>query len=383
MSLEHRPTPWRCADAEEWPFVIPDDNRFESDPADALPEDPGLPAGWIVDTPDGSDPATVERLTELLRAHERAGRGWAGSGEGEVLVEVSEHGLAMRENVVVRDPGGRIQAWGSVHDRAVGRMLFVHIVDREIDERVADRCSDVLFEWAEAQAKAVGGARGLAEQQIDTGAFADDARQHGWLEEAGFTRVRTWWQMSRSVVAEEAELVPDPARWERKGVVFRLVERQGGPDSDGMPDEADLRAVHDVLEGAFTDHFNSAEETFQEFIHRLREDPGHRWDHWWLAEIVDGGDGDPEPAGALVGTVSESATGPDVSYLGVLESARGRGVATGLLRTIIADAASRNRDRVGLEVDADSPTGADGLYTAMGWGTKYVTESWHRDVPVA
>jgi hypothetical protein len=57
-------------------------------------------------------------------------------------------------------------------------------------------------------------------------------------------------------------------------------------------------------------------------------------------------------------------------------------VATGLLRTIIADAAARGRDRVGLEVDADSPTGADGLYTAMGWGTKYVTESWHKDVTV-
>jgi len=282
----------------------------------------------------------------------------------------------MRENLVVRDPDGLIRAWGSVHDRAEGRMLFVHVVDREIDERAADACSDALFAWAEAQARAVGAARGLAEQQIDTGAFADDVRQHGWLEDAGFTRVRTWWQMSRSVEAAEAELVPDPARWERKGVVFRLVERQG----DGLPDVEDLRAVHDVLEGAFTDHFNSAEETLQEFVHRLREDPGHRWDHWWLAELEDG-----EPAGALVGTVSESATGPDgsyVSYLGVLESARGRGVATGLLRTIIADAASRGRDRVGLEVDADSPTGADGLYTSMGWGTKYVTESWHRDVTV-
>ena len=83
--------------------------------------------------------------------------------------------------------------------------------------------------------------------------------------------------------------------------------------------------------------------------------------------------------------MSESGTGPDgsyVSYLGVLEAARGRGVAKGLLRTIIADAAARGRDRVGLEVDADSPTGADGLYTSMGWKTKYVTESWHRDVPV-
>ena len=77
--------------------------------------------------------------------------------------------------------------------------------------------------------------------------------------------------------------------------------------------------------------------------------------------------------------------GPDgsyVDYLGVLEQARGRGVAKGLLHTIIADAAARGRDRVGLEVDADSPTGADGLYVTMGWHTKYVTESWHRDVTV-
>ncbi len=378
MGLSYRPEQAAPA-CGTMALVIPEDNRFESDPDDVLPPDPGLPGGWVVDTPDAADPETVARLTDLLRAHERVGRGWAGSGEDDVLVEISQHGTATRENLAVRDPSGLIRAWASVHDRAEGRMLFVHVVDRELDEHLADQCSDVLFEWAEAQAKSVGAARGRAEQQIDTGAFAEDERQHAWLADAGFERVRTWWQMSRSVEAGEAELVPDPARWERQGVVFRLVERESG----GMPDEADLRAIHDVLEGAFTDHFNSAEETFHEFIHRLREDPGHRWDHWWLAEIIDGGD--VEPAGALVGTVSESATGPDgsyVSYLGVLESARGRGVATGLLRTIVADAASRQRDRVGLEVDADSPTGADGLYTAMGWGTKYATESWHRDVPV-
>ncbi len=125
--------------------MIPEDNRFESDPTDALPDDPGLPAGWVAETPDGDDPATVERLTELLRDHERAGRGWAGSGEDDVRVEVSERGVAMRENLVVRDPDGQIQAWGSVHDRAEGRMLFVHIVARDVDERVADRCSDVLL----------------------------------------------------------------------------------------------------------------------------------------------------------------------------------------------------------------------------------------------
>lgn len=358
--------------------VIPEDNRFESDPTEVLPDDPGLPEGWVADAPDGADPVTVTRLTELLRAHESAGRGWPGSGVDDVLVEVSEHGLSMRENLVVRDPDGVIRAWGSVHDRAAGRMLFVHIVERSLPEPVAGACSGVLFTWARAQAREVGAARGLPTQQIDTGAFADDVRQHKWLAGAGFQQVRTWWQMSRPVVPQDADLVPDPARWERKGVLFR---RLGGPGR--MPDEADLRAIHDVLEGAFTDHFNSQEETFEEFIHRLREDPGHRWDHWWIAEILDGEE--PEPAGALVGTVSESSNGPDgsyVAYLGVLESARGRGVATGLLKGIISDAAERGYDRVGLEVDADSPTGADSLYVGMGWKTKYVTESWHLDVPV-
>ncbi len=357
-----------------------DESRFESNFEEIVGE-PGLPAGWTIETPDPSDRFTLARLTQLLRDHERSGRGWAASGVDDVLVEVSEAGLRTRENVVVRDRDAQVQAWGSVHDRAGGRMLFVHIVSRELPEGLGRSCSAVLVEWAVGQARAVGAARGLDVQQIDTGAFDDDDRQHRWLSAAGFTQVRTWWQMTRPVTPDEAALVPSTELWESDKARFRTVRRAG----DGMPDDDDLRGVHQVLEGAFVDHFNSWEESFEEFLHRLREDPGHRWDHWWLAE-VDLGDGNGvTPVGALIGTVSESATGPDgsyVSYLGVLESARGRGVAKGLLHTIIADAASRDRDRVGLEVDADSSTGADGLYVAMGWTTKYVTQSWHRDVPV-
>jgi mycothiol synthase len=359
--------------------VIPSENRFESDPVAALGAVSGLPTGWSVTTPDPADRFDVARLTRLLRAHELHGRGWAAAGVDDVLVEVSERGLRTRANVVVRDQHGDIHAWGSVHDRSVGRMLFVHVVERDLPHDVEDRCSDLLLGWAQAQARVLGAARGLDTQQIDTGAFAGDERQARWLSDAGFDRVRTWWQMSRPVEPTEADVVESPEHWETDGVVVRLV----GRTRDGMPDEDDLRGVHEVLEGAFVDHFNSNEETFEEFLYRLREDPGHRWDHWWLAEIVDGDE--TRPVGALIGTAAESVDGPDgsyVSYLGVLEAARGRGVAKGLLRTIIADAAARGRDRVGLEVDADSPTGAAGLYTSMGWQTKYVTESWHRDVPI-
>ena len=351
--------------------MIPEESRFEPDPEELVEAPAGLPAGWTVSTPDPDDPADLRRLTELLRAHEREGRGWAGADKTDVLLEVSDHGLRTRQNMVVRDETGVVRAWGSVHDRATGRMLFLHVVERGIDEQLGRACSDLLVEWAVGQARSVGAARGLAVQQIDTGAFADDERQRRWLAAAGFTMVRTWWQMKRPVSPDEADLVDDPARWERDGVVIRLVEcAQEGAE----PVEADLRAVHDVLEAAFTDHFNSKPETFDEFLFRLREDPGHRWDHWWLAEV------DGRPAGALVGT--ESGSSSYVAYIGVVELARGRGVAKGLLRTIIADAAARGRDSVGLEVDADSPTGADRLYRGMGWDTSYVTESWHRDVPV-
>lgn len=242
--------------------MIPEDSRFESDPVEVLGTDDPLPTGWTVGLPDPADRFDVARLTQLLRGHEREGRGWAASGVDDVLVEVSEHGLRMRENVVVRDPGGEIRAWGSVHDRAEGRMLFVHIVERGLPEPVAGKCSDVLFDWAVGQAKAVGSARGLEVQQIDTGAFQDDARQARWLTDAGFTRVRTWWQMNRPVTPDEAELAESPDHWEKDGVIFRLVTREGS----GMPDENDLRELHEVIEGAFVDHFNHWEETFHEFL---------------------------------------------------------------------------------------------------------------------
>ena len=294
-------------------------------------------------------------------------------------MEVSAHGYLARENVTLRDPDARIRGWASAHDRAAGRMLLSFVVDHDLADDVADDVASTLLAWGDEAARHIGAERGLAVQQIDTGAFAGDQRQRRWLARAGFGHVRTWWQMTRPTSAVDA----DGYLAAKEGVQIRRVRRQGS----GMPDEDDLRTVHDILESAFADHFNSHEETFDEFVTRLREDPGHRWDCWWIAELVDDGHaGAARAAGALVGSVSEGRAGsPDgsyVEYIGVLQSARGRGVAKSLLNTVIADAAVSGRDRVGLEVDADSPTGADGLYLSMGWTTTYVTESWHRDLPV-
>ncbi|MBO1752697.1 GNAT family N-acetyltransferase [Actinotalea sp. BY-33] len=338
---------------------------------------PTLP-GWSAVVPSTAE---VPGLTALLRRHELAARGRAAATERDVETSVAGERSDLREHLVLRDEAGVPRAWATVHDRAAARVVISVVVDPDLERAVADPIAADLFAWAATAASDLARGRGVVETQMDSGSFEQDERQQAWLEAAGYALTRTWFQMSRPVTAEDP--APAAAVEPGTGLAVRSVRR----GEDGMPEQTDLRTVHDVLEEAFTDHFNYHPETFDQFVTRLREDPGHRWDHWWIAEITDDeGDTGPRPAGALVGSVAlgdgTGSEGSYVEYLGVLRSARGRGAAKALLATVIADAAERGRDRVGLEVDADSPTGAVDLYRSTGFVTSYVTQSWHRDLPV-
>lgn len=332
------------------------------------------PPDWTTGEPSSQD---VPALHALLRRHETAARGGASASVEAVAADVAGAGAASRRHRVLRSGDGAVRAWGTVHDRAAGRSIVAVVVDPELDRPTADAAAQTLLAWIDQVSAEVGAERGLTVTQLDSGAFAEDERQSGWLSAAGYERVRTWWQMSRAVDPQEAGpgVLPAPG----PGVVVRRVARD---PSDGLPAQRDLEAIHMVLEAAFTDHFNYHEETFEEFCQRLREDPGHRWDHWWIAEVTDD-DGASHPAGALVAAVTAGdPPGSYVEYLGVLRTARGRGVAKSLLHAVFIDAAARDRPSVGIEVDADSPTGAGELYLAMGFTTDYETASWHKDLPV-
>ena len=342
------------------------------------PTDPAaqLPPGWTSSPAGASD---VPALHALLVRHEQAARGGSGVSVEEVEADVVGSGAASRRHQVLRDADDGIRGWATAWDRAAGRVIVAVVVDPSLDADDADAAGLALYSMVADEAAHHARERGLEMTQLDAGAFAGDERQHRWLDASGYEHVRTWWQMSRPVVPAEAETGAFPPP--KEGVVVRQVEQ---PAEGARPVDDDLRAVHDVMEEAFTDHFNYHSESFDEFVERLREAHGHRWDHWWLAELVDG---PAQPAGALVSEVVPGGEGePDgsyVSYIGVLRNARGRGVGRSLLQAVIAAAASRGRDHVGLEVDATSPTGAEHLYTSIGFATKYVTESWHRDLPVS
>jgi GNAT superfamily N-acetyltransferase len=337
-----------------------------------LPLDPrpDVPTGYLARVPTSDD---VGPLAEVLRTHRRAVRGDDLVDVGALTQELIGTGAWMRRHVLVEDEHGALVGWAWAHDRAAGRTM----VGLELAPGHAPLAGPLL-EWIAAAAREVARARGLESTQLDALLDKGDGALTDWFGAAGYRCTRTWLNMKRPVVPGEE--FPPP----RAGVEVRRVGKHRLPDGTTLPVAEDLQAVHRMLEESFEDHFNSYRESFAEFAQRLREDPGHRWDHWWLALIDE--DGDQVPGGALVSSVSPpdstGAAGSYVDYIGVHRRARGRGVAKALLNTVLADAAARGRNRVALEVDADSPTGADGLYRSMGWETAYVTESWQRDLTV-
>jgi len=334
-------------------------------PEQGLPE---LPGGWSARIPVEDD---LDGLAALRLADRAPYTGEEAVDVDTVRSEVVGVASWTRRQVVVVPPGGdRPTGWVSVQDRAAGRTTVSLWLAR--DRPDVDAVAAGLYAWADGQGRAIAALRGLERTRMDASPFADDTVQRGWLGAAGYECRRRWLHMTRPVDPTEGQ---PPLR---EGVTVRPVDTH----DNGVPVAQDLQIVHRMLEESFADHFNSYRESFPEFVQRQREDPGHRWDHWWLAFVATP-DGEV-PAGAIVCTVlpadAQGVEGSYIDYIGVNRAARGRGVAKGLLHTVLGDAALRGRNRVGLEVDADSPTGADQLYLSLGWATDYLTESWFHDV---
>jgi len=305
------------------------------------------PPGWSVRTPDERD---VPRLAKLAARVTRAGTGGDALADvAGVAEEITGPGSWTRIQTVALDPDGVVRAWAAATDRAAGRTAVQVTVDTALEPEIADPLAETLFGWAEKTAVRFPSMRRLEGTQLDSGAYARDERQQRWLTAAGYENVRTWLQMSRPVTEDDLRTSGEASR--REGVDIRRVRRH----TNGLPFARDVQDIHRVLEESFADHFNSYRESFPEFVHRLQAETGHSWDQWWIA-YVDTGKG-WLPGGAVVSSVlgpdSEGVQGSYIDYIGVHRLARGRGLAKALLHTVIADAAERRRNRVGLEVDAD------------------------------
>ncbi|MGY5764011.1 GNAT family N-acetyltransferase [Brachybacterium sp. DNPG3] len=332
-----------------------------------LPEDVAPVAALLtaaarrIDPEAGADAAQDEAA---LRSRMVGLKSW--SRRQVVVVPVADDGTAS----LTAPP----LAWISLEDRASGRTNVAFVIAEDVPAR--DALASALLDWAVEVGGSFARARGVEASKLTTDANELDEDRQRLLAVAGYEMVRTWLHMRRPVTPDEATALPAP----REGTRVRRVHRH----SSGLPVAQDVRTVHRMLEESFADHFNSYRESFAEFVQRLIENPDRAdWDHWWIAEIER--DGRWLPAGGLVAApIRATATrgeGTYLEYLGVHRSARGHGIAKSLLRAALRDAAERGRGFVDLEVDDDSPTGADGIYASMGWETYERTRSWHSTAP--
>ena len=336
-----------------------------------IPRPEGLPQGWTVRLPELAD---LEVLVRLRGADRLAWTGSASVDREAIESEVAGPASWTRRQLLAVDPEGTPRAWIIVHDRAARRTMVMLYVDRTIDE--AGVLAGVLYAWAEQQAEEISVLREVSETRLDASPFAEDTVQQQWLTDAGYT--------------EAACLAADDPSGHAGGGDLAAGTPRGRHDPPGRePRERPARSP--ATSSSSTRCSSRPSRTTSTPTARASPSSCSGCARTPVTAGTTGGSRSSRgtrasslAAGAVVSTVlPENADGHEgsyIEYIGVHRQARGRGVAKSLLYTVIADAAQRGRDRVGLEVDSDSPTGADGLYYSMGWKTDYVLESWFKEL---
>jgi mycothiol synthase len=158
--------------------------------------------------------------------------------------------------------------------------------------------------------------------------------------------------------------VPPPAVPE--GVVVRR----------GAPDEATRRAAHGVLMEAFADQPGTLPRPFEDWAASRESRSTFDWSQVTVVEVDGRAVGMTECNHNFVSTDNCGYVG----RLGVVPSARGRGLAKFLLRTAFAVDAAAGRKGTLLHVDAGNPTPAVALYTAAGMHPDLTSDIWTKTI---
>ncbi|HEX8996365.1 MAG TPA: GNAT family N-acetyltransferase [Ktedonobacterales bacterium] len=199
---------------------------------------------------------------------------------------------------------------------------------------------------SEAQTRALAAPESTTGVRLSTGVWSVNTSARELLEGHGFALVRRWERML--IEMDDAPPAPEPP----SGVTIRSF----------APGQDDRRFA-EAMEEAQADEW------------------GHiplSWEQWRYYHIESVVDLDPtlyfvaEEGGQIIGGALCSWERPGepevghVRYLAVRRPWRGRGVGMALVRSIFATFYARGKRKVGLGVDADSPTRANALYHRAG-----------------
>lgn len=192
--------------------------------------------------------------------------------------------------------------------------------------------------------------------QVVSAAYEQDKEYREVLTVLGFRAIRRFWRMLLDLAGAPTDPPVAPP-----GVTLRVV--------DG---DADRKLMHRLFCESFAEHFGSSHDRpFDDWIATVEALPGNDPTRWWIASL------DRRPVALCLLDDSKADFGEGyVRTLGVIPSARGRGIARWLLACAAADSAARGRTGLALSVDGENTTGATDLYAAVGFSTRQVIDVW-------
>jgi mycothiol synthase len=261
---------------------------------------------------------------------------WSGAGfdlGADAWIVTDRAGTIVAYGQVEREEPDLVESWGVVHPEHRGRGIGSALLDR-----IETRAAKLLD--------------GVPSPRFRHAITAGDVAAATMLDRRGLRMVRHFWHMQIDLAGPTD---PGPAPM--------------GIEIDGVDPDEDLPAIHAILEEAFADDWGDHPEPFDGWIEELASSPSDVT-LWLLAR----------DRGTLVGVLTARA-GDEivwVTWLAVLASHRGRGIGAALLRRSFASFAARGLRRVRLNVDAENPTGATGLYERVGMRVVNRWDLWER-----
>jgi mycothiol synthase len=275
--------------------------------------------------------ADIDAVVELGNAFERVFLGIESFTPGEV--EHVWRGLDLEQDAwLIVDRGGRLAGYATLEQRGEGQFQsdgYVHPELRGLG------IGGKLVDLAEERARE----RGAVSVQNAT--VAHDEAAGEMLHHRGYQLVRHFYRMAIDLEDDPPEPAwPDGVRIEP----FR---------------EEDALAFHEAIEDAWQDHWDHSPRSFELFRERIMDASLYEPTLWavaWSGDVIAGG------------TICEAEHNEMgwVRSLFVRRPWRRRGLGMALLLNAFRQFHERGERRVGLGVDAESPTGATRLYERAG-----------------
>jgi mycothiol synthase len=252
--------------------------------------------------------------------------------EGEKTVHLLDgpEGLVAAVSGVKRDTHDRAVFWASI---------AVHPAYR------TDALYDSLLAFLEEKARTTEGVTALQSEVSSRKPELERSYQRN-----GYKAVRYFLDFVRDLTLPIEEF-PDPP-----GITIRTLDP-----------EKDIPEFHAVLVDSFKDHWDPIAFTLEQTMHLLKR-PGARPDLAFMAFDENGVCAGSTDCGIRdeFNKANGKAEG-HVAVLGVRREFRRRGVARALLTRGLMGLRDAGMDSASLEVDADSPTGANKLYASVGF----------------